>query len=215
MSRLNEVVDTPAAVRPQRVTGGRDYGACDHLGPRRGEGSSGLEFPLAVRPVARQGVDVVHLRPASAHDAAFLQRMLVCAAEWRPDSTPRSLEEVLADPALAHYVANWPQLGDFGVIAEAAKGGSSAQPGVALSPRPPGLWVRLSGGPGTFHRRHQGGSRPWNRPSVDRGAHRGGTAAWHRPAEPQRRVGQLRHAALRRCRIQRGSRSRRSGDHAP
>ena len=48
--------------------------------------------------------------------------MLVCAAEWRPDSTPRSLDEVLADPALAHYVANWPQPGDFGVIAEDCEG---------------------------------------------------------------------------------------------
>ena len=44
--------------------------------------------------------------------------MLVVAADWRPDATPRTVEEVLSDPALAHYVFGWPGADDFGFIAE-------------------------------------------------------------------------------------------------
>ena len=43
--------------------------------------------------------------------------MLVAAAFWRPDGPRGSVEEVLSQPHLAHYVAGWPQLGDLGVVA--------------------------------------------------------------------------------------------------
>lgn len=66
--------------------------------------------------------DSVAIRPATAADAHFLQRVLVLAADWRPDVAPRSVEEVLADPALAHYVEGWPRPGDFGVVAEDGRG---------------------------------------------------------------------------------------------
>src|SRR3546814_3770595 len=43
--------------------------------------------------------------------------MLAIAADWRPGSVVRSVEEVLAEPKLAHYVLGWPRAGDFGVDA--------------------------------------------------------------------------------------------------
>jgi GNAT superfamily N-acetyltransferase len=61
---------------------------------------------------------VVIIRTASAADSDFLERMLVVAVDWRPDATLRPLEEMLHDPALAHYVVGWPRSGDFGVVAE-------------------------------------------------------------------------------------------------
>ncbi len=58
------------------------------------------------------------LRPATADDARFLEAMLAEAADWRPGTPVRPVAEVMADPALAHYVAGWPADGDFGVVAE-------------------------------------------------------------------------------------------------
>jgi ribosomal protein S18 acetylase RimI-like enzyme len=58
------------------------------------------------------------LRPAVAADAAFLAEMLAAAAFWRPDGPAGSVDDVLNEPALAHYVAGWPRPGDRGVIAE-------------------------------------------------------------------------------------------------
>ncbi len=66
---------------------------------------------------------MVTIRPASATDGDFLARMLCVAADWRPDVVPRPVEDVLADPALAHYVEGWPGHDDFGVIAEDDRGG--------------------------------------------------------------------------------------------
>jgi ribosomal protein S18 acetylase RimI-like enzyme len=65
---------------------------------------------------------VVTVRSASAADSDFLQRMLVVAAGWRPDVALRPVEDVLADPALAHYVVGWPRHDDFGIIAEDSRG---------------------------------------------------------------------------------------------
>jgi RimJ/RimL family protein N-acetyltransferase len=58
------------------------------------------------------------IRPATGDDRAFLGQMLAAAADWRPGVTPRPVAEVLAEPSLGHYVRNWPQPGDVGVIAE-------------------------------------------------------------------------------------------------
>lgn len=70
----------------------------------------------------RDGDISVKIRPASASDAHFLHRMLAVAADWRPGTTVRSVEEVLADHRLAHYVTGWPRPGDFGVIAHDGEG---------------------------------------------------------------------------------------------
>ena len=59
----------------------------------------------------------VSLRAAVAADAEFLTKMLVHAAFWRPAGPGGSVEEVLLDPELSHYVRGWPQRGDLGVIA--------------------------------------------------------------------------------------------------
>jgi GNAT superfamily N-acetyltransferase len=60
----------------------------------------------------------VVVRLAGAADAAFLTEMLVEAAFWRPDGPRGSVDDVARQPALAHYVAGWPQPGDRGVVAE-------------------------------------------------------------------------------------------------
>lgn len=44
--------------------------------------------------------------------------MLAIAADWRPGAVVRSIEEIMNDPALAHYIAGWPSEGDVGVVAE-------------------------------------------------------------------------------------------------
>ena len=59
------------------------------------------------------------IRPARAEDAGFLAEVLAIAADWRPAAQPRSIEVILAEPGLAHYVQGWPRDGDFGVVAEA------------------------------------------------------------------------------------------------
>ena len=61
----------------------------------------------------------VLLRPAVPADAAFLTEMLVEAAFWRPDGPHGSVDDVLRQPELAHYVAGWPRPTDRGVVAEA------------------------------------------------------------------------------------------------
>ncbi len=59
--------------------------------------------------------DVV-IRAAAAGDVAFLEDMLVQAAN-APDHLDRDRAETLADPAIAHYIAGWPRVTDIGVIA--------------------------------------------------------------------------------------------------
>ena len=62
------------------------------------------------------------VRPAVAADAQFLAEMLAVAAQWRPDTAPGPIAEVLADPAIGHYVLGWPRPGDVGLIAEVDDG---------------------------------------------------------------------------------------------
>lgn len=61
------------------------------------------------------------LRPAGAGDTGFLREMLAAAAFWQADAPSVSADEVLADPALARYVAGWPRDGDLGVVAERSR----------------------------------------------------------------------------------------------
>ncbi len=61
---------------------------------------------------------MVTIRRATADDGATLQEMLAVAADWGPDSPARSLVEIMAEPALAHYVAGWPAKGDVGFVVE-------------------------------------------------------------------------------------------------
>jgi ribosomal protein S18 acetylase RimI-like enzyme len=65
--------------------------------------------------------DDVRYREARAGDADFLARMLVMAAAWRSEGTADPAA-VLADPAVAHYIAGWPRDGDLGIVAENARG---------------------------------------------------------------------------------------------
>jgi ribosomal protein S18 acetylase RimI-like enzyme len=58
----------------------------------------------------------VLIRAAEAADLDFLERMLLAAFSWndRDDLDPA---QVLADPAISHYVSGWPATGEIGVIA--------------------------------------------------------------------------------------------------
>lgn len=58
------------------------------------------------------------LRPARATDAPFLTEMLVAAAFWRAEGPVGTVDEVMSNPELAHYVSGWPRAGDQGVVAE-------------------------------------------------------------------------------------------------
>jgi GNAT superfamily N-acetyltransferase len=56
------------------------------------------------------------IRPATSGDADFLVDMLVAAVNWPPERNwPR--DQIMADPALAHYVSGWMRPDDFGVVA--------------------------------------------------------------------------------------------------
>ena len=58
------------------------------------------------------------IRHATPADDSFLKEMLTVAADWRPGAVVRSVAEIMAEPARAHYVAGWPAEGDVGFVAE-------------------------------------------------------------------------------------------------
>ncbi len=68
---------------------------------------------------------MVRIRPAVSNDRAFVQHMLVLAADWRPGVRLRTVDEVLAEPALARYVDGWQRPGD----SRGHRRGHSRQPG--------------------------------------------------------------------------------------
>ena len=59
----------------------------------------------------------MRVRPATADDADVLGRMVREAAYWRPGRERPSVDVVLADPAVGHYVEGFPRPGDDGVVA--------------------------------------------------------------------------------------------------
>jgi GNAT superfamily N-acetyltransferase len=61
------------------------------------------------------------IRSAIPADADFLTDMLVQAVNWEP-GRHRSREEIMADPALAHYVSGWMGSTDVGVVAVSPAG---------------------------------------------------------------------------------------------
>jgi ribosomal protein S18 acetylase RimI-like enzyme len=68
----------------------------------------------------------VHVRPAIPGDVAFLAAMLAEAADWRAGVSTLTFDDVLADAAIARYVADWPVPGDAGVVAEDETGDAGA-----------------------------------------------------------------------------------------
>jgi len=61
------------------------------------------------------------IRPAIGEDARVLADMLVEAANWNPVRS-RSRMTVLDDHAVTRYVTGWRRPGDFGCVAEDARG---------------------------------------------------------------------------------------------
>lgn len=62
------------------------------------------------------------MRLATADDRVVLAEALVLAADWRPGTRLRSVDEVLAEAALAHYVNRWDGDKDAGVVATGVDG---------------------------------------------------------------------------------------------
>jgi ribosomal protein S18 acetylase RimI-like enzyme len=62
----------------------------------------------------------VSLRPATPADEPFIAAMLAEAASWErsPGEDPFPLDDLLAIPEIADYVADWGRVGDAGIIAE-------------------------------------------------------------------------------------------------
>jgi GNAT superfamily N-acetyltransferase len=58
----------------------------------------------------------IRIRAAEADDAAFMTSMLISAMNWSPENTT-SPAALLADPQVWHYIADWPQPDDQGLIA--------------------------------------------------------------------------------------------------
>jgi len=80
-------------------------------------------WPAPGRRSARPpAIEDVSIRSAGADDQAFLEQMLAVAADWRADTAVRTVAEVLADPAVGHYLDGWPRPGDAGVVAVDATG---------------------------------------------------------------------------------------------
>ena len=61
-------------------------------------------------------MNAVHLRPATGEDLGLLVDMLVDAFNWSGD-TRFTRDEILADAHTARYLAGWPRVGDFGLVA--------------------------------------------------------------------------------------------------
>ena len=74
-----------------------------------------------------EGPSDIRIRFALATDSAFLREMLVAAVDWKP-GRDIARERVLRDPHITHYLEGWPQVGDFGLIAEGTRGASGWQP---------------------------------------------------------------------------------------
>ena len=61
------------------------------------------------------------VRPAEASEAAFIEEMLVEAANWQP-ANKRSRQDTLANDQVRHYVNGWPRRGDVSVVAQTPEG---------------------------------------------------------------------------------------------
>ena len=98
----------PPGRLPRRARAGPVHRVGVRLGRRRHDARR-LTVDVATSPT---------VRPATADDAPFLATMLAVAADWRPGTEVRPVDEIMAIPALAHYVAGWPAPDDHGLVAE-------------------------------------------------------------------------------------------------
>jgi GNAT superfamily N-acetyltransferase len=58
------------------------------------------------------------VRPATKDDSDVIALMTLVAFNWDPERTPFTMAQLLADPALAKYVEDWPRPGEQGMVAE-------------------------------------------------------------------------------------------------
>ena len=67
-------------------------------------------------------MDVFTIRPANSSDRAFIEDMLVEAANWDPARERRSRRQTLAQHDIRRYVEGWPRPSDVSVVAETPDG---------------------------------------------------------------------------------------------
>jgi GNAT superfamily N-acetyltransferase len=141
----------------------------------------------------------VAIRTADASDIAFLEDMLVEAAN-APDREDRGRAETLADPAIGHYIEGWPRATDIGVVAIGEREG-----------RIGAAWLRFFDGTDPAYgfvradipelaigvvadRRGHGIGRALLRAVADVARKRGGcgtlASAWTEPIQPPRSIAQ-------------------------
>ena len=64
----------------------------------------------------------LHIRNAETEDIAFLAAMLLEAVNWRGDQPPSTLESIMGNPLVWHYLSDWKRSSDFGFLAHEANG---------------------------------------------------------------------------------------------
>src|SRR6266496_1434569 len=62
------------------------------------------------------------VRPAESGEVAFIEDMLVEAANWDPARARRSRSETLGQHDIRRYVDDWPRPGDVSVVAAVPEG---------------------------------------------------------------------------------------------
>jgi GNAT superfamily N-acetyltransferase len=60
----------------------------------------------------------VHIREATPDDIAFLTEMWHAAAFWQPERFTMTVDDALATPEIARYIADWGRDGDLALLAE-------------------------------------------------------------------------------------------------
>ncbi|MBC7595933.1 MAG: GNAT family N-acetyltransferase [Kineosporiaceae bacterium] len=63
----------------------------------------------------------VHIRDAVAEDIDFLAAMLLEAVNWRQDQPPATLQSIMKNPDIWHYLSDWKRSSDFGFLAHEAE----------------------------------------------------------------------------------------------
>ncbi|MFA5565520.1 MAG: GNAT family N-acetyltransferase [Acidimicrobiia bacterium] len=73
-------------------------------------------FPTWTKPLKGGQREVIQIRPATVDDQAFLETMFAVAVDWHANPL-RPVAEIMSEPGLAKYVADFPKNGDYGFVA--------------------------------------------------------------------------------------------------
>lgn len=88
---------------------------------QRGGRTGFRRLPRSIRPVPPPS-PTWQLRRLGTPDVPFLNAMFGETVTWRDEAPPRALADILSDPDLARYVAQWGRDGDAGLVALSTSG---------------------------------------------------------------------------------------------